>query len=69
MVIADDVDPKEITMHFPSLCNEKKIPLARVNSKQELGRAAGIDVPTAAVSITEAGEAKKIIDEISKEKE
>ncbi|MFQ6009647.1 MAG: 50S ribosomal protein L7Ae [Candidatus Aenigmatarchaeota archaeon] len=69
VVIADDVDPKEVIMHLPPLCNEKKIPLAHVNAKQELGRAAGIDVPTAAVAIIEEGESKKIIDEIAKEKE
>jgi large subunit ribosomal protein L7Ae len=66
IVFAEDVTPKEIVMHIPPLCEEKKIPFAKVKSKQELGRAAGIDVSTAAVAIIEAGEAKKLIDEIAK---
>ncbi len=65
VIIADDVDPKEIVMHLRPLCDEKKIPLVSVPSKSELGRAAGIDVPTASVVILEAGEAKKKLDDIS----
>lgn len=68
IVIAQDVDPKEVVMHLPPLCDEKKVPYAHVASKQELGRAAGIDVPTGALAIIEPGEAKKTIDEITKRK-
>ncbi|MEM5804773.1 MAG: ribosomal L7Ae/L30e/S12e/Gadd45 family protein [Candidatus Aenigmatarchaeota archaeon] len=67
VVIAEDVNPKEVVMHLPPLCKEKKIPLARVKAKQDLGRAAGIDVSTAAIGIVEEGDAKKIIAEIAKE--
>ena len=66
VVSAEDVNPKEITMHLPPLCNEKKIPYITVKSKQELGRAAGIDVPTAAIAIIQEGDAKKDIDELFK---
>jgi large subunit ribosomal protein L7Ae len=45
---------------------EKKIPFANVKTKADLGRAAGINVPTAAVAILEAGDAKKLIDELAK---
>jgi len=62
--VAEDVDPPEITMHLPPLCEEKKVPLIRVPSKSELGRAAGIDVSTSAVAILEPGEAKKSLEEI-----
>jgi large subunit ribosomal protein L7Ae len=55
-------------MHLGPLCDEKKIAYATVKSKTDLGRAAGIEVSTAAIAIVEAGEAKKIIDEISKKK-
>lgn len=58
-VAAEDVDPPEIVMHLPALCDEKKIPFIKVPSKVELGRAAGIDVGTTAVAIADAGEAKK----------
>jgi large subunit ribosomal protein L7Ae len=67
VVIAEDVSPPEIVMHLPPLCAEKKIPCTRVKSKMELGRAAGIDVPTAAVAIVQEGDAKEQIEEIIKE--
>ena len=66
VVTADDVQPKEVVMHLKPLCEEKKIPYAAVNAKLDLGRAAGIQVPTAAVAILEEGDSKKIIDEIKK---
>ncbi|MEM5777047.1 MAG: 50S ribosomal protein L7Ae [Candidatus Aenigmatarchaeota archaeon] len=64
VVIAEDVQPKEIIMHLPIICNEKKCPFIYVSSKEELGRAAGINVPTAAACIIESGEAKELINEI-----
>ncbi|MBI2076227.1 MAG: 50S ribosomal protein L7ae [Candidatus Aenigmarchaeota archaeon] len=66
IVVADDVDPPEIVMHLQPLCDEKKILLFRVPSKNELGRAAGINVSTAAVAIMDAGEAKKKLGEAAK---
>ncbi len=68
VVYAEDVQPKEVVMHLAPLCDEKKIPCATTATKTDLGRAAGISVPTAAVAIVEAGDAKKIIDELSKKK-
>jgi len=59
IVVAEDVDPPEIIMHLTPLCDEKKIPLFKVPSRNELGRAAGLDVSTAAVAIMELGDAKK----------
>jgi large subunit ribosomal protein L7Ae len=66
VVAAEDCQPKEIIMHLSPLCNEKKIPYAMVKSKQELGRAAGIDVPTAAIAIIQEGDSKKDIEELAK---
>ena len=66
VVIAEDVQPKEVTMHLPPLCNEKKIPCVSVKSKQELGRSAGIDVSTAAIAIVQEGDAKKDIEDLAK---
>ncbi len=66
VVIAEDVQPEEVVMHLPPLCEEKNIPYAYVKSKQQLGRAAGIDVPCAAIAITAEGDAKKQIAEIVK---
>jgi large subunit ribosomal protein L7Ae len=62
VVVAEDVEPKEITMHLPPLCEEKKIPFKIVPSKNELGRAAGLDVSSAAIAVVDAGEAKKKLD-------
>ena len=68
VVIAEDIQPKEVIMHLPHLCDEKKIPYVHVKSKLELGRASGIDVSAASIAITEEGDAKKDIEEIIKEK-
>jgi len=66
VVTAEDVQPKEVTMHLSPLCNEKKIPCVSVKSKQELGRSAGIDVSTAAIAVIQEGDAKKDIEELAK---
>ena len=64
VVIAEDVQPPEIVMHLPILCDEKKIPYVYIPSKNELGRATGIGVQTAAACIVEPGEAKDLVAEI-----
>jgi large subunit ribosomal protein L7Ae len=67
VVIAEDVDPEEIVMHLPILCEEKGIPYVYVPSKKELGSAAGIEVSAAAVAIVDAGQAKDAINDIVKQ--
>lgn len=64
VVIAEDVDPPEVVAHLPLLCEERKIPYIFVASKQEIGEAIGIDVPAAAASIVNEGEAKGLVKEI-----
>ena len=61
---AKDVNPPEITMHIPLICEEKGIKAVEVPSKEELGAAAGIGVPTVCVAITEEGESSKLIKDI-----
>lgn len=61
VVIAQDVSPKEITMHIPMICKEKKIPCIEVPSREELGAASGMGVATVAVAIVDAGDAKDLI--------
>jgi len=71
-VIAKDVNPPEVTMHIPPLCEEKGITCFVVPSKEELGAVAGLAVPTASVAIIAEGEASKLIKELlesKKEKE
>lgn len=66
VVIAEDVEPEEIVMHLPLLCKEKASSYIFVPTKQELGAAAGIDVPTAAVAITNEGKGKKELEDLLK---
>ncbi|MBI2558864.1 50S ribosomal protein L7ae [Candidatus Woesearchaeota archaeon] len=65
VAIAKDVNPPEITMHIPILAEEKGVPCVQVPSKEELGAAAGIDVPTGSIAIVQEGESKKLIKEIT----
>lgn len=69
VVMAEDVTPEEILMHLPVLCEEKKVPYISVPSKMELGKASGIEVPTSSIAISEAGDAKKLISDITGEAE
>jgi len=64
VVIAEDAEPAEIVAHLPALCDEKGVPYVYVPSKRELGAAAGIDVPSAAIAIAEAGEASSTVKDI-----
>jgi len=66
VVIAKDVEPKEIVMHLPVLCEEKKCEYVYIPSKEELGRATGINVSTASACIVEPGEAKDLVEDIIK---
>lgn len=65
VIMAEDVTPEEIMMHIPVLCKEKSVPFAYVPSKAELGKASGIEIPTASIAIEETGESKKIVSEIA----
>src|SRR3989344_124161 len=64
VVIAEDVDPEEIVMHLPSLCEEKRIPFIFVASKADLGKAAGLLVPTAAIAIETSGSGEELVRDI-----
>lgn len=64
VAIAKDVNPPEITMHIPLIAEEKNVPCVQVPSKEELGAAAGIDVPTGCIAIVQEGESKNLIKEI-----
>ncbi|MEA3343846.1 MAG: 50S ribosomal protein L7Ae [archaeon] len=66
VVVAEDVEPIEVVMHIPMICKEKDVPVITVPSKQELGAACGIEVPTAAVAIADEGKGKKQVEEVVK---
>ncbi|MEM2896459.1 MAG: 50S ribosomal protein L7Ae [Candidatus Bathyarchaeia archaeon] len=64
VLIAEDVDPPQIVAHLPILCEEKKVPYIYVPSKSELGKYAGIEVPSASITITDPGEASGALKEL-----
>src|SRR5690349_6744465 len=65
VVMAEDVDPVEILVHVPMLCEEKRIPYIYVPKKQRLGQSAGLTKSAASVAVVEAGEAKGLLDELT----
>lgn len=64
VLIAKDVNPPEIIMHLPPLCEEKDTTFIYVSSREELGTSAGLKVPTASVAIIQEGEAANLVKEI-----
>jgi large subunit ribosomal protein L7Ae len=64
VVIAEDVEPPEVVAHLPIICEEQNAAYAFVPSKQELGKALGIDVTSAAAAIIDAGDANHIVEEV-----
>jgi len=65
VVIAEDVEPPEVVAHLPIICEEQGASYVYVPSKQELGKALGIDVTSAAAAILDPGDAQHIIDEVN----
>ena len=53
VAIAGDVDPPEVVFHLPILCDEKKVPYIFISSKEELGKAVGLQVGCSAVCVIE----------------
>lgn len=66
VLIAGDVEPKEIVMHLPLICDEKKVPYCPVKTKKELGEKAGIEVGTSSIAIVDPGTAKKELADLVK---
>jgi large subunit ribosomal protein L7Ae len=64
VIIAEDVDPPEVVAHLPLLCDERKIPYIFVPTREQIGKALGIDVPAAAACIAKEGEAAGLLKEI-----
>ncbi|TMI08911.1 50S ribosomal protein L7ae [Candidatus Bathyarchaeota archaeon] len=66
VVIAEDVEPPQVVAHLPILCEERKISYLYVPSKLELGKAAGLDVGSAAISVVEPGDGAQSLKDILK---
>ena len=65
VVVAEDVQPEEIVMHLPELADEKGVPFVFVDSQDDIGHAAGLEVGSAAAAVTDAGEAQDDVDDIA----
>ena len=64
VLIAEDVDPEEIVMHIPELCEEKGVAYAYIPTKLDLGKAAGLLVSCGAIAIVDAGAAKETLNDV-----
>ncbi|WP_416841025.1 50S ribosomal protein L7Ae [Haloferax sp. DFSO52] len=65
VLIAEDVSPEEIVMHLPELADEKGIPFIFVETQDDIGHAAGLEVGSAAAAIVDAGEAADDVEDIA----
>ncbi|QHS17597.1 MULTISPECIES: 50S ribosomal protein L7Ae [Halopenitus] len=63
--VAEDVSPEEIVMHLPELAEEKGIPVVFVETQDDVGHAAGLEVGSAAAAIVDAGEASDDVEDIA----
>lgn len=54
-----DVEPIEIVLHLPLLCEDKNVPYVFVPSKTALGRACGVSRPVVACSVM-TGEGREL---------
>lgn len=64
VLIGADVEPEEVVMHLPALCDEKNAPYVIINKQSDIGAASGLEVGSAAAAIVKPGKAKELIDEI-----
>ena len=64
VVIAADVEPEEVVVHIPTLCEQKKITYSYVPSKAELGKAIGMNVPCTAIAVEKEGSAASHLKDI-----
>ncbi len=64
VILAEDIEPEEVVMHIPTLCEQKKISYVYVPTKLELGKAVGMNVPCSSVAIEKTGEAQSAINEV-----
>lgn len=69
VLIAEDVQPEEIVLHLPELADEKGIPFVFVETQDDVGHAAGLEVGSAAAAITDAGEAESDVEDIGQKVE
>ena len=64
VVIAEDVEPPEVVAHLPIICDEQGAAYAFVPTKQDLGKALGIDITAAAAAVLDSGDAKHVVEQV-----
>lgn len=64
VVVATDVEPEEVVMHIPMICEAKKVAFTYVPKKADLGKAIGLNVPCAAVAVEGRGTGDAAIKEV-----
>ncbi|MDN7012303.1 50S ribosomal protein L7ae [Methanoculleus sp. FWC-SCC3] len=67
VLIGSDVEPEEIVMHLPPLCEEKQIPFVYITKQNDIGSASGLEVGSAAAAIVKSGKAKDLVEDIAKQ--
>ncbi|CAO1620611.1 unnamed protein product [Sympodiomycopsis kandeliae] len=63
IIMTADVEPIEIVLHLPLLCEDKNVPYVFIPSKTALGRACGVSRPVVAASVT-TNEARELQSQI-----
>ncbi len=64
VLVAEDVTPEEIVMHLPELADERDVAYVFVDEQDDVGRAAGLEVGSAAAAIVDPGDADATVDDI-----
>ena len=64
VLIAEDIQPPEVVLHIPLLCEEKGIPYFYVQKKEDLGQKVKLK-SSAAVAVVEPGNGKQLLTELT----
>ncbi|MDY6774664.1 MAG: 50S ribosomal protein L7Ae [Halobacteria archaeon] len=67
VVIAEDVQPEEVVMHLPALCDEKDVPYVYIDSQDDVGYAAGLEVGSASAAVVDAGNAEDDVESVAED--
>lgn len=67
VVFAGDVQPVDIMIHLPAVCEEKEIPYCYTPSKADLGAALGVKRGTLMVLLREHEDYKEAFNELKEE--
>ena len=67
--VAEDVSPEEVVMHLPEIADEKDAPYVFIETQDDVGHAAGLEVGSAAAAIIDAGDADDDVEDISEKLE